>query len=203
MIGIHAADKFANRARAAREGPFDRNVKKPLVFKVQQVVAFDDCCLRARVHIENSRPLGGITTGVAIRGRAKCAVSDFSRAEKSLAYLWVQVELDMFAQGVLLLQRGIRSQVGAAMHVMAVLVNDAPLLDVLEMSWPLLRPSSKTRCSMFNGCEDVLVALVGLELERLVEEVLSVADLLPRCQHDLLDVSGEVALRLLGDGREA
>ena len=32
LIGIHAADKFANRARAAREGPFDRNVEKPLVF---------------------------------------------------------------------------------------------------------------------------------------------------------------------------
>ena len=32
LIGIHAADKFANRARAAREGPFEKNVKKPLVF---------------------------------------------------------------------------------------------------------------------------------------------------------------------------
>ena len=31
LIGIHAADKFANRARAAREGPFDRNVEKPWV----------------------------------------------------------------------------------------------------------------------------------------------------------------------------
>ena len=32
LIRIHAADKFANRARAAREGPFERNVKKQLVF---------------------------------------------------------------------------------------------------------------------------------------------------------------------------
>ena len=39
LIGIHAADKFANRARAAREGPFERNVKKPMVFKVQHVRA--------------------------------------------------------------------------------------------------------------------------------------------------------------------
>ena len=34
LIRIHASDKFDNRARAAREGPFDRNVEKPFVFKV-------------------------------------------------------------------------------------------------------------------------------------------------------------------------
>ena len=39
LIRIHAAAKFANRARAAREGPFERNVKKPMVFKVQHVRA--------------------------------------------------------------------------------------------------------------------------------------------------------------------
>ena len=33
LIGIHATDKFDNRARAAHEAPFDRNVEKPLVFK--------------------------------------------------------------------------------------------------------------------------------------------------------------------------
>merc|ERR1712060_1044049 len=40
LIRIHAADKFANRARAAREGPFERNVKKNhWLFKVQHVRA--------------------------------------------------------------------------------------------------------------------------------------------------------------------
>ena len=28
LIGIHATDEFDNGARAAREGPFDRNVEK-------------------------------------------------------------------------------------------------------------------------------------------------------------------------------
>ena len=31
MIRIHATDEFDNGARAAREGPFDKNVEKPLV----------------------------------------------------------------------------------------------------------------------------------------------------------------------------
>ena len=31
LIGIHATDEFANRARAARDAPFDRNVEKQLV----------------------------------------------------------------------------------------------------------------------------------------------------------------------------
>ena len=43
LIGIHAADKFANRARAAREGPFDRNAEKPLVFFRFSKCARADC----------------------------------------------------------------------------------------------------------------------------------------------------------------
>ena len=34
LIRIHATDESDNRARAARKAPFDRNVEKPMVFKV-------------------------------------------------------------------------------------------------------------------------------------------------------------------------
>ena len=34
LIRIHATDKFANRARAARDAPFDRNVENQLVFQM-------------------------------------------------------------------------------------------------------------------------------------------------------------------------
>ena len=34
LIRIHAAAKVANRARAAREGPFERNVENHWLFKV-------------------------------------------------------------------------------------------------------------------------------------------------------------------------
>ena len=33
LIGNHATDKFDNRARAAQEAPFDRNVEKQMFFK--------------------------------------------------------------------------------------------------------------------------------------------------------------------------
>ena len=39
LIGIHAAGFRQSRARAAREGPFERNVKNHWFFKVQHVRA--------------------------------------------------------------------------------------------------------------------------------------------------------------------
>ena len=33
FVRMHATDKFDNRARAAREGPFDRNVERPLALE--------------------------------------------------------------------------------------------------------------------------------------------------------------------------
>ena len=109
----------------------------------------------------------------------------------------------MLAVGVFLLQRGVVVKSGSTQCVVALLVDDLPLLDSLKMLRSLVRPTSKTSCGMLDCRVDVLLVLVGLRLAELLIEVLGVLDLLPCCQHELVNMSGEVALRLLGDGREA
>ena len=82
---------------------------------------------------------------------------------------------------------------------MALLVDNLPLLDGLQVLRPLMRPTSETSRGVLDSREDVLLVLVGLDLAELLAEVLSVVDLLPRRQY----YRGEVTLRLLRDGRIA
>ena len=68
----------------------------------------------------------------------------------------------------------------------------------------LLQPPEQHASSgMLDSNEDHLLAVVGLQLLELLGEVLQSFDLLPRCQHHLLDVAREVALGLLRDGRQS
>ena len=120
-----------------------------------------------------------------------------------MLHSWVKVQLDVLPGVVLLLQRGVVVQHGSTQHVVALLVDHLPLLDGLEVLGPLVRPTSKASRGVLHCRVDVLLALVGLQLAELAREVLSSADLLPRRQYHLLDMSGEVTLRLLRDDREA
>ena len=103
-----------------------------------------------------------------------------------MADLWIKIKLDVLAGIVFFLQRGVVVQRRSTENVMTLLVDSVSLLDRLEMFGPLVGPTPSASRSVLDCCEDELLALVGRKLMELAREVLTVGDLLPRRQIDLV-----------------
>ena len=85
---------------------------------------------------------------------------------------------------------------------MALRVDVSALLKRFEMLGPLAGLAAHAGSGVLNGSARQLPALVAAHLLELLGKVLGILDFLPRGQHRLLDVAGEVALAFFGNSGE-